>query len=224
MNLTFDSATNLRLKALLMGLVAPLAILILSLKSLRVLGHRELQSITEALQLYRSDILLLILFFLAGSIVIYTLRYRNQKIALGVLQLAAVLWAAIETIAHQFYVVTGSTIDFGLFLFSVQRLGDTGQVILSEVPGILMLLLALVILMLLLFPWFIVYQSVADEQPRKVGWKPVLAIASLGFVSSPWSIITVDHIDNPGFSRSNLINFAFSMARLGDDVVTGEVI
>ena len=116
MKLIFDSLTKLRLRALYLGLVAPLAVLILALKSLRIVGPSEFEHLAEIFSLYRSDILLLILFSIAGSMAVTCLKNRQRDIAIGVLQVSAILWACIEIIAHQFYAVTGSTIDFGIFL------------------------------------------------------------------------------------------------------------
>jgi len=217
MNLTRNKSTNQLLRAFLRGLVLPLGVLILTLKSLRVLGGaREKSQIEGVIHLFRSDISILLAFTLLGLILIISLQGRKAKSALGFLQATGVLWASIETIAHQFYVVTGSTIDFGIVLFSVQRLGDISKVVASEIPIILVLLLGLVILIMLFLPWFIVAYVNPEDTPHnpRRGW---VALSGLLFFSSAWSFMPLTSNDNPSYTRSNLINFALSISRLDDE-------
>ncbi|MCB1669914.1 MAG: sulfatase-like hydrolase/transferase [Gammaproteobacteria bacterium] len=222
MNLTADSATNIRLRAFLLGVTAPLAVLVLSLKSLRVFGLREFENLPEALSLYRSDCLLLLLFYLFGSAALVVLR-KHHATTQAAFQAAAILWACIETIAHQFYVATGSTIDFGIFLFSIQRLGDTAQVFLSETPLLLVILLVEVVAVILFLPRYIIRRPAPTADPKRMGGKSQVAIGSVLLISSAWSVLPVSQVNNPGFSRSNLINFAFSMVRMDQEITGGEV-
>jgi len=217
-----NSKTTLRLRGFIRGLMFPLALLVLTLKTIRVLGARELQGAGEVLLLYRSDFALLLVFGALGAGAMLFLHGRKRDLVLVALQVAGVAWACIEIVAHQFYVATGSTIDFGIVLFSMQRLNETSQVFSSELPLLLILLLGLVILIIGFLPWYIVRNAVVHQHPRPVGRRAVLVMVSALLVSSAWSTIPLNDAD-PGFARSSLVNFAFSMTRL-DEELTADLV
>lgn len=213
-----DCAAHIRPRVFLRGIVFPLAVLILTLKFLRVMGGvRNGDQYAGVMHLFRSDILILLVFSLLGLSLLSALSGRRGRIALGALQLISVVWAGIETMAHQFFIVTGSTIDFGIFLFSIQRLGDIGQVVVSEIPAVLILLLSLVVLILLLLPWYIAAYVSSNDTQHKSGRRGWVALCGMLFVSSAWSIMPLSGKENPGIARSNLINLAFSIYKLDDE-------
>src|SRR5690554_1764337 len=72
--------------------------------------------------------------------------------------LLLIFWALttfVEVAGHQFFVTTGSVLDYYLLSFSLENWGDNADVIASEIPAWIYLLVPLVSILMLGAPWMI---------------------------------------------------------------------
>ena len=159
--------------------------LTLILRAIRLYHRGAIRQFVIGIDVYKSDLFFLLAFLLLGIFGLYLLRERRRAriVFLGLLVLAGLVTSAIEAIAFRFFVATGSTIDFGLIAYSVENLDDAWEVIRSEVPNWMFVLLGAIVLVYCTVPFLFsrfwanrVY--VEREAPRR--GSPFVASSAVG--------------------------------------------
>ena len=187
---THAAATPLRPRYLLgredwtrvLALLVPLIVYVLALKAARVAALPDEHGILGALELMRSDLL-----FNSGYALLwvglFAVARRGPARALVTLvfHAATVLVALVATGAHQFYEVTGSTLNFDAVLYLVLSPREVGAVAASEAGPALAALVAAALLYAVFGPALLVRLL-----GRLRGPGPAAAVGSAGGVEPPW--------------------------------------
>ena len=142
--------------AFLFGLWGPLSILILILRTVRILGNDALAAIALPSTLL-SDATAALSFGVIGMLSLYALEKKPRLRWVGILiaQILTVAWICIELIAHNFYMVTGSTFGYDLLVYAIKRSEETWELINSSTPWPVKIGIGVGTLLALLLPWLI---------------------------------------------------------------------
>ncbi len=208
-------------RALYWGLLLPMTLLILGLKLLRVTSRSDFAAWWTPLELMRSDLLLVGVLWIVVPVIFHVLRTRtNDAVAIGLIQVVALPWAALEIIAHHFFMVTGSTFDLHLLFFSLGRFAELHAVIASEVPLQAWAFLAFTLCLILASPWLL--RNYLDrnhpddlEEPRWADrpiW--VVGLSSLLLVGALLPAAGEEYVS---FGRATVINQALSLQGTGSE-------
>ncbi len=200
------------------GLVVPLGVLVLAFKIWRVVERGEIAAWWAAPDLIRSDFFAVAAFAALGVAALRGIAQRS--IALAVMQVFAVVWGALEVIANHFFMVTGSTLDLHLVLFSLGRADETFSVVSSETPIGSWALLGAVLAILIILPWVLRARAQRGEPISDAAVERrdprIAAVVGLGCVI--FALLPPLGEDYAVFGRANLANMALS---LQDVRVTG---
>ncbi|RVU41466.1 LTA synthase family protein [Lujinxingia sediminis] len=198
----------------------PLMLLLLGLKSARVLKRAHIEGVLGALDLFKSELLFGLGFALAGVSLLGFLRSSRARtithVALGGV---AALVAGVEIVAHHFYISTGSTLDASLLMFSLKNFEETWNVISSEVPWWTLGALIVAVVFFLTGPLLLQRRDspdpLADTRPWSgamlAGSVCMLALACTPPLAEPYA----------PFARASVVNLGMSaLDRGGDQDVT----
>ncbi|AWV88471.1 phosphoglycerol transferase MdoB-like AlkP superfamily enzyme [Bradymonas sediminis] len=172
----------------LLGAALPGAILVLVLNLVRLAGDEVSRGLLGSLDMLKSEVFLLLGLAAGGLALLRFMRARSGRaVALFVMQ---VLWAIIaffEVAGHQFFITTGSVLDYYLLAFSLGNLSDNAEVISSEVPLWIYIAVPLVTVSILCVPWLIrsflaTKGHAQDEDATAQQNLPLLPTAVLSFL------------------------------------------
>ena len=211
---------NAEERAFWWGLVLPLTILVVSLKLWRVVERGEVAAWWAAPDLLRSDVMVVVAYAAGGWALLRAVGRKNLRlVALGILQVVAVVWAALEIIANHFFAVTGSTFDLHLLIFSLGRFDETFEIIASEVPVASWAFLGISLALVLALPWGLWLRQVRRRDTKEDDEKseaerslraPALAIA-VSALCFGFAFLPPLAEDYTAFGRANVVNMAMSV-------------
>lgn len=138
----------------LLSLLLPLAFYNLLLKAMATSAQGEVGGTLEALRLMRSDILFNLGYVLFWIGLFAAVRSgAPRKIVTVLFHVSALLVVIVTTCANQYFEATGSTLDFSVIVFYLTTLGEVKNIIASETPWYVWVLLCAVLLYVVLGPW-----------------------------------------------------------------------
>lgn len=198
--------------AYLLTLLVPLAVYNLALKTASVLTQEGDTGIVAVLKLVRSDLL-----FNVGYLVLWiglfaVFRWGVARgVVLAVFHAVSLLVVMVTTVAYQYLVATGSTLDYGVIVFYLRTFGEIRDIVTSTAPAYVWFVLVLALLYGLFGPWIVAWLFAVRGQPTRDTGASVSRIASaglcltaaglLGFSLSPGAVDT-----NRSFSLSPPVN------------------
>ncbi|WP_230467838.1 LTA synthase family protein [Lujinxingia vulgaris] len=198
----------------------PILLLLLGLKSARVFKRAQLEGVLGALDLFKSELLFGLGFALIGVALLGLARSpRIRTISHFALGVVAALVAAVEIVAHHFYMSTGSTLDASLLMFSLNNFDETWNVVSSEVPVWTLGGLIVAVIFFLLGPALLSRGKVLEPAPEErlpsgamlAGSVCLIALACTPPLAEPYA----------PFARTSVVNLGMSALDLNadDDVV-----
>ncbi len=209
-------------RAFLIGLIAPFAALILLLKTLRIMARGTTYGVFHTLDLYRSEVLFCAGFAVFG-LAVFSLMKRSsaQRIFLVMLQAVVLFAAFLEISAHRFFISTGSILDFRLSVFAIKQLEEISQVLLSEIPVDIVVVLITSAIVFPILPWVLLFiwsnkQTVKEQNVSLIrpfikspqGWSAAaFALSILLIIGSGLPSFGEHHV---AFSHASSINLAIS--------------
>ena len=140
----------------LLALLLPFAVYDVTLKAVRVAALPDEHGLLGSLRLMRSDLL-----FDSGYALLWIGLFAVARTGLWralvvvILHATTVLLALIATGAHQFYEVTGSTLNFDAILYFLSSPQEVGSVAASEATPALLALVSGALLYALFGPWLV---------------------------------------------------------------------
>ncbi len=119
--------------AFVFGLVVPLFLIHCGLKLVRISKHGDVSGFFALIDVFKSDIFLHAAFaFLGLALFGLVSRLAYRIIILLSLQIGAAIFTGLENGAHNFFMITGSTLDFQLIAFTVDKFQELKGVLASE--------------------------------------------------------------------------------------------
>ncbi len=139
------------------SLLVPFALYNLVLKAIRVASLSGEHGLFVSLMLMRSDLTFNLGYALLWVGLLTVARRGLARRALVMLFHATTIFVAMVTTgAHQFYEVTGSSLDAPTILFFLSSPGEVGAIVASEVTLPLVVLVSTALLYAILGPWLLV--------------------------------------------------------------------
>jgi phosphoglycerol transferase MdoB-like AlkP superfamily enzyme len=201
------------------GLLAPLALGVLGLRLVRMASNAALSGPLSWLDALGSDVSLLLCFTLVGVAALKTTRGKAQVAALLALQLVAVPWVIVELVAHNFWNVTGSTLDYQLILFSLERAEETWALVNESTPTAIKAGMAIGLLVLAALPWGLAAlwrrrgagADTGDAAAEATAPEPTTKARQIGVVVAALTLGTLGVVfpfgaDDQLFGRSSALN------------------
>lgn len=148
----------------LLGIWTPLTILTVLLKILRVRYRDEIYSWAHAIDLCRSDLFLTLSLGLLGFI--FLKSFQRQTLPFIALQIFAAAFLTIELIAHQFYMSTGTVLDYYLIRLAIHEFSETWWIIQSEASVETLSAIALFSTSLAILPWLWIKRKIPADSTR----------------------------------------------------------
>lgn len=134
--------------------VLPGAALVGSLNLARAFSFEQKVGLLGALDSFKGPLFLLLGLGLLGALSLQWAPGKRQRVALlAFWQIIWLLVGILEIAGHQFFVATGSSLDYYLLAFSLQNFSDNAEVIGSEVPKWVLWAIPLYALTILGAPW-----------------------------------------------------------------------
>ncbi|MFU8802684.1 MAG: sulfatase-like hydrolase/transferase [Bradymonadaceae bacterium] len=202
-------------RAFVLGTMLPALFLLLGLRITVILARYSPVGPVQLLDVLRSDILWLGAVALMGATLIGLARQRSRTLAMitvVILQLMALAWMGLESVAHIFFRTTGAVLDYDLFRHALGSFSDLSGIFHSVTPEAMILVLASFSLFWLALPWYVYFRISTGS----LGWpKPLektsrrLALALLCFAIS--SLPPAFEAER-AFGRAMVWNMAFSYA------------
>lgn len=130
-----------------LGVWAPLSAILLGLKGTRLRGVEHDLDLLATVELFRSELFVVVGLAALGFGLFA--RFRKSPwlwAAAAVYQATAAFFGITNVVAHQFYVSTGTSLDWSLFAFGLSHLDNVSDVVMSEVSAISAALLVAVVL------------------------------------------------------------------------------
>lgn len=153
----------------LLGAALPGALFIVALNLFRLADDDVSRGLWGNLDMLKSEVFLGLGLAAGGLALLHFLRgRRGRRFICALLLIFWAMTAFIEVAGHQFFVTTGSVLDYYLLAFSLENWGDNAQVIASEIPTWIYLIVPLVSGSILVAPWVIrwaIRRQVSPEGP-----------------------------------------------------------
>ncbi len=212
----------------LLSLLIPFVAYDLALKGYLVVSWPKDLGLAESLKLMRSDLL----FSLGYALFWIGLFAAARKgllrlIVVGLFHAVTIFTALISTVAYQYFMVTGSTLDSNFMLFSLSSPQGLGDVMASEVSPGIMALIFLVLAYALLGPWLLTRVLDRGRSPdvhTRFPETPWLHLAGVGLVVFALFSLSLlpggsGGIARPGksFSLDAFVNVATTAAEAADN-------
>ena len=140
----------------LLGAALPGALFILALNLIRLADDSVPRGFWGNFDMFKSEVFLVLGLSAGGLALLHFLRgRRGRRIMCALLLIFWALTTFIEVAGHQFFVTTGSVLDYYLLAFSLENWGDNAEVIASEIPAWIYLIVPLISISILSAPWII---------------------------------------------------------------------
>jgi phosphoglycerol transferase MdoB-like AlkP superfamily enzyme len=218
--------------AYLLALLIPLVLYNLVLKGAGVAAQdEEVGGVFEAVSLIRSDLL-----FNAGYAAFWIGLFSVARsgvprgVVLALFHAVSLLVVAISTTAYQYFQATGSTLDYSVVVFYLGTLGEIKDIIASEAPWYVWIVLASALLYVLFGPWLVtrtIARRAGRRDPAASAGLPRLnalglCLISIGLVS--FSLVPGTADANQAFSLSPPVNVLVTGVRspTADELTTEE--
>lgn len=147
----------------LLGMVLPAVSLLLVLNGIRLHAAEASLGFFDVLDLVKSEIFLAAGLGLGGLGVLRLAEHRwVRRTAMVLLQLLWLFVLVLEVSGHQFFMATGSPLDFYLIEFSLAHFSNNSKVIGSEVPTWILVLAPTALTWALAMPWVIAWRRSRD--------------------------------------------------------------
>ncbi|GAA3612050.1 LTA synthase family protein [Microlunatus ginsengisoli] len=211
----FSRSDRIRLVTVVVSLLTYL----LTLKLLRIASRTDATGVLGLLDLVRSDIAVAAAIG-AGAVAVVGLARpgRGRQIAFALVGLVVAAIAVVETIAHLFYVETGSALDLAVVNAAWSTRSEIGDLVDSQLSTAYIAWLALVGVWFLLGPPLVAvligrpWRTGRDEPPRS---QPAAARQRLGLVAAMLGVVLLGLAGLPtangtSFGRDPLLNAALS--------------
>lgn len=221
LNKTLRELLSFRDWVYLLALLIPLVLYNLALKAAGVAAQEEVGGAVEALSLIRSDLL-----FNAGYVAFWIGLFSvarsgmSRRIVVALFHAASLLVVTISTTAYQYFQATGSTLDYSVVVFYLGTLGEIKDIIASEAPWYVWIVLSVALLYVILGPWLVTrtVARYAEQRNTQVGTRPDpveetafprlsaagLCLISVGLIS--FSLVPGTADANQSFSLSPPVN------------------
>lgn len=144
---------NLAQKSFLLGVSGPMVSLIVALRLARITMMDDPPGGLAVVDLLLSDMSMGAA-VTALSLALLSLPSRRKRIMIA-LQIFHVLWLVLEGAAHNFLLVTGSTLDWPLIVFAFQQFHHIWGMITVSTPASLQLQILGALILLMVLPWII---------------------------------------------------------------------
>jgi lipoteichoic acid synthase len=203
--------------AYVLGLLVPLAIYNLVLKAASIALQEGDVGFPETLSLMRSDLL-----FNAGYATLWvglfavTRRRVARKVVIVLFHAVSLLVVAITTAAYQYVEATGSTLDWSVIVFYLGTLGEVKNIIASEAPWYVWVVLVAALLYVVLGPWFVSRIAARRRTPRVEGTAEVSRLEGVGLCLISVGLGSLSLV--PGSADANQ---SFSLSPFVNVLVTG---
>lgn len=211
----------------LLGAALPGSLLLLTLSLLRQWGEVLPRSFLGHLDMLKSVSFLSLGLILGGAALLRVVRGRlGANVALIGLQCVWLFVVAVEVSSHQFYLSTGSTIDFYLMSFTLMHLADNARVIGNEVPTDVYYILLFFVVLIATAPWMVkrrVLNSGRHELEDNRTDRPVLSILLLSVSSAALLFAaTLPAYSAPEglLARASAVNVVLSAAQMAREELT----
>lgn len=207
--------------AFVFGIWLTTALMTLIFRGIRIYYRGQVPDILTGIDVYKSDVFFLIGGLLLGLFTLYLIRknsfFTAIFVALSVFLGLAVV--AIETIAFQFFRATGSTVDFSLIYYTLQNFEETKEVLNSELPLWLMIVMVGLILFYLILPIFVfagwrkwIFREGKVRPPKYAIATGILGLTFLGF-----GFIPPFKDPSPAFSQNATLHIATSVWEVANE-------
>ncbi len=203
---------DLRDWAYLLALLIPLVFYNLALKCAGVAAQGDVHGALGALSLIRSDLL-----FNAGYVAfwigLFSVARRGMPrwVIVALFHGVSLIVVTITTTAYQYFQSTGSTLDYSVVVFYLGTLGEIKDIIASEAPWYVWIVLVLALLYVIFGPWIVtrtIARRAGRRDPAETTGLPLnaagLCLISIGFVS--FSLVPGTADANQSFSLSPPVN------------------
>ena len=207
----------------LLSLLIPFIAYDLVLKGYLVVSWPKDLGLVESLKLMRSDLLFSLGYALFWVGLFAAARKgRFRLLVVGLFHVATICTALISTVAYQYFMVTGSTLDSGFMLFSLSSPEGLGGVVKSEASPSIMALIFVVLAYALLGPWLLTRMLDRDRssdvhsRSLKAPWLLLTGVGLVVFALFSLSLLPGGSggIATPGksFSLDLFVNVAITAA------------
>ncbi len=171
------------------GLAVPLIVLDIVLRAIRVVERGAQMEALRWIDVFKSDAFFLMAFVAFGLAALYATRgSRLRYVAFAGTQMLAVTIALTEVVSFNFFMRTGSTLDFQLIFFTLSQLMMTYDVVASEVPTYIWGMMVASGVLGLVVPWAFAAGWARWVRPR-INAPPTQRLPRYGVAK--WAVIAV---------------------------------
>ena len=206
----------------LLSLLVPLVFYNLALKAAGVATQEEVEGAFGALSLIRSDLL-----FNAGYAAFWIGLFSVARsgvprgVAVALFHAVSLLVVAISTTAYQYFQSTGSTLDYSVVVFYLGTLGEVRDIIASEAPWFVWIVLVAALAYVILGPWLVTRAITRTVDRRGSRREPgeaagVIRLSAAGLCLISLGLVAFSLV--PGTADANQ---AFSLSPPVNVLVTG---
>jgi len=201
----------------LLSLLVPLVLYNLALKAASVAAQEEVGGAFDALSLIRSDLL-----FNAGYVAFWIGLFSVARsgiprgFVVALFHVTSLLVVAISTTAYQYFQSTGSTLDYSVVVFYLGTLGEVRDIIASEAPWYVWIVLSAALLYVVLGPWLVTRAFFRSGIRRDTGEVAGLRLGAAGVCLISVGLVAFSLV--PGTADANQ---SFSLSPPVNVIVTG---
>ncbi len=205
------------------GLIVPLALMHVGLRIVRLIDRGTGGGVLTLLDLFKGDVLLVAgLGLFAVGLVRRAGAGAGRRLAVVGLQVVFLLVAAMELIGHNFYMATGSILDYSLIAHSIAKFELASAVMVSEIPVGFVVMSAVAALGVVALPWGVAWWSrrafegsgaggFGEEAGEDGVGSTVLLMAAGGLLALGAGLPALV-VDNTSFARPAAANILLSIS------------
>ena len=204
--------------AYLLSLLVPLVLYNLALKGIAIASREEVDGILGTFNLIRSDLLFNLGYASLWVGLFAVVRkgvYRKGIVVL--FHAVSILIVLVTASAHQYFLKTGSTLDYSTIIYYLGTLGEIKSLIAREATPVIRVLLLALLAYMVLGP-FLVKRAVGRRTPRQVSGGSTGALRFGAFVTCLVAAGLVLLSALPGAAKANK---SFSRSPFVNAIVTG---
>ena len=139
------------------GMLVPLGCLHLILKAKRIDRFIKIENPFQFIDIYSSDILVYLTLLFAGLTLFMLVKLDAKRFVLVALQVFMLIFTFIEVSSHNYFMITGFSLDYQLLKYTIQNFNELTSVMGSESDSSNLGILATAIAIVAFLPWLTVY-------------------------------------------------------------------